>query len=523
NDGTPYFLTANHCLGSVNSWSFRFNWRSPNPSCGTTANSTNGTFNQTAAGAILRANNSNSDMALLEITDQAFFNGSPDVVWAGWDRSTTAVPSTVFGVHHPSGDIQKTCREDQSPTRTTNNFNGNPSTQMWRVADWDLGVTEPGSSGSPLFNQAGRIIGKLSGGAAACSGTNDNGGFDIYGRFGVSWDFSPGNSQQLKFWLDPAGTNPITLDRFPPLQVFNNDAQIVIQNVDNELCDETINPTLVLTNRGVQNLTSATITWELNNNGPQTINFTGNLATDQSTSFNIGPLNVNPSPGVQTLAASVTNPNGVPDENANNDSGLTTFELLPDFDTTTVTFNLLTDNFGDETSYELRDSSGSIVASGPPTPFADNTQFNISMPVVFDECYTFTIFDSFGDGICCSWGIGNYSLTTDNSTVIFSSNGSFGSAESTSFRVKQTLSIGDFDVNDFSVYPNPSANIFRVSFPSGIQQLDYTIYDITGRIISSGALNENDTPVDLSTQASGVYFIQFNVEGARISKKLIKL
>jgi lysyl endopeptidase len=112
NDGTPYFLTANHCGGGEAGWAFRFNWRSPNPSCGAFTNSTNGSFNQTVSGSILRAASSQSDSELVEITDASFFNNNPDVVWSGWNRSLSYVPTINFGVHHPSGDIQKTCRED---------------------------------------------------------------------------------------------------------------------------------------------------------------------------------------------------------------------------------------------------------------------------------------------------------------------------------------------------------------------------------------------------------------------------
>tara|TARA_Y100000815_G_scaffold180124_1_gene164103 strand:+ start:701 stop:2125 length:1425 start_codon:yes stop_codon:yes gene_type:complete len=226
NDGTPYFLTANHCGGGEGSWAFRFNWRSPNPSCGTTANSTNGAFNQTVSGAILRAASDESDMELVEITDPTFFNNNPDVVWAGWNRSTTQLPSVNFGVHHPSGDIQKTCRDDDGATRITTGFNGNGAAKMWRIADWDLGVTEGGSSGSGLFNENGHLIGMLSGGSAACAGINDNGGFDIYGRFGVAWDFGSSTSSRLKEWLDPSDSGVIELGIYPALETYDIDARV---------------------------------------------------------------------------------------------------------------------------------------------------------------------------------------------------------------------------------------------------------------------------------------------------------
>ena len=214
NDGTPYVLTANHCGGGEAGWAFRFNWRSPNPSCGTFANSTQGTF-QTVSGSVRRASSTRSDLKLVELTDTNFFNNNPDVVWAGWNRSTTQVPEINFGIHHPSGDIQKVCRDDGGAFRTTFPFGGDNNAQMWRINDWDLGVTEGGSSGSALFNEEGHVIGMLSGGSAACSGTNDNGGFDIYGRFGVAWDFGPFAGSRLKDWLDPGDTGVTTLDLFP--------------------------------------------------------------------------------------------------------------------------------------------------------------------------------------------------------------------------------------------------------------------------------------------------------------------
>ena len=80
NDGTLYFMTANHCGGGEAGWAFRFNWRSPNPSCGTFTNSTNGSFNQTVSGSILRASSSQSDMELVEITDASFASNTPDLV-----------------------------------------------------------------------------------------------------------------------------------------------------------------------------------------------------------------------------------------------------------------------------------------------------------------------------------------------------------------------------------------------------------------------------------------------------------
>ena len=55
-------------------------------------------------------------------TDTSFFNGNDELVFAGWNRSKTNVPNVNIGIHHPSGDIQKVCREDDGAFRTDGFF-----------------------------------------------------------------------------------------------------------------------------------------------------------------------------------------------------------------------------------------------------------------------------------------------------------------------------------------------------------------------------------------------------------------
>ncbi len=218
NDRAPYFLSANHCFvnndtGQTDNpatWAFRFNWISPNPSCGTTASSTDGDRSQqTTSGATILARNEKTDMLLVNID-----TGLPEewnLNWAGWDRSGN-VPRFVVGIHHPEGDIMKVCRESDPPTKSVISFNGEPQTEIWEIADWDIGVTERGSSGSTIFDPSGRIIGQLAGGGAACSGLDDNGLPDFYGRFDVSWDFGTTDATRLSNWLDPTNTGDFTAD-----------------------------------------------------------------------------------------------------------------------------------------------------------------------------------------------------------------------------------------------------------------------------------------------------------------------
>lgn len=213
-DKTPYLLTANHCLQNSDPslWSIRFNWISPNPICGEEGVSTDIQTNFTMSGAELRANNDTSDFALVEL-----FNHIPDswdISFAGWDNSDV-LPDFEVGIHHPNGDIMKICRDDSGAQKE--NANG---TDVWLIGGvsagtgngWEIGTTESGSSGSPLFDQNGRVIGQLYAGQSFCDGTSNNGEYDIYGRFGVSWDAGTTPSQRLKEWLDPLNTGQTTVE-----------------------------------------------------------------------------------------------------------------------------------------------------------------------------------------------------------------------------------------------------------------------------------------------------------------------
>ena len=195
-DLTPYFLTANHCLGGESTWIIMFNYQSP------TCANTDGPTNFTVQGTTLLANRSQSDFALLLLQETP--PESYNVHFAGWSAIDTA-PQEPVSIHHPSGDIKKiTFDDDQGISDGWTNNDGS----HWRIATWEDGTTEPGSSGSPLFDQNHRIVGQLHGGEANCS-NNVN---DYYGKVSMSWDAGSSASSRLMDWLDPDNTGAMVLD-----------------------------------------------------------------------------------------------------------------------------------------------------------------------------------------------------------------------------------------------------------------------------------------------------------------------
>jgi subtilisin-like proprotein convertase family protein len=212
NDLMPYFMTAEHCgIGAGNAASLVVYWNYENSWCRTPGSPESGqpgdgVLDQFNTGSFFRAEYDPSDMTLVLLDDD------PDPEWqvgfAGWDRGTHDAPSAV-AIHHPNTDEKRISFEFDPTTTTSYLGDGQPGDGTHvRVEDWDIGTTEPGSSGSPLFDQNHRVIGQLHGGYAAC-GNDDP---DWYGRFSLSWTGGGSPSSRLSDWLDTAGTGATVVD-----------------------------------------------------------------------------------------------------------------------------------------------------------------------------------------------------------------------------------------------------------------------------------------------------------------------
>lgn len=211
NDQRPYFMTANHCgIGGGNAASLVVYWNYETSLCG---GAPDGQLAQFSTGSLFRASWSASDFTLVELDDP--LDPAFGLTFAGWDRSGADVAGAI-AIHHPSTD-EKRISFEYEPTSTTSYLSdavpGN-GTHV-RVDDWDVGTTEGGSSGSPLFDPDHRVIGQLHGGFAACG--NDSA--DWYGKLSVSWTGGGTPSTRLSDWLDPLGTGAVTLGTLGNLSI----------------------------------------------------------------------------------------------------------------------------------------------------------------------------------------------------------------------------------------------------------------------------------------------------------------
>lgn len=195
-DGTPYLLTAYHCINSekkAQSSVFLFNYESPY--CGTI----DADVSRSLSGSSLKASFDSLDFALvkLNVLPPAYYR----TYLAGWNHRNLA-PINSVSIHHPLGDIKKVA-VDKDAAETSKFSNTYLPLGFWKINRWDSGVTENGSSGGPLFDQNHQLIGTLTGGAATCTlPTND-----YFAKFALAWDYRQESSKQLKYWLDPISSN----------------------------------------------------------------------------------------------------------------------------------------------------------------------------------------------------------------------------------------------------------------------------------------------------------------------------
>ncbi|HLV41455.1 MAG TPA: T9SS type A sorting domain-containing protein [Brumimicrobium sp.] len=527
-DGTPYVLTANHCYdNNLASWVFRFNWQSS--TCG---NPPSTPTYRALSGSSLRARRIKSDFLLLEITGGLTIDdkvpATHNPYFSGWDRGKYA-PTSTFGIHHPSGDIKKISFDDDpaiASTFTSGSVTSDPE-GTWKVS-WDRNTTtEGGSSGSPLFNSNGVIIGQLWGGDAGCSNTTY--GEDFYGSVYSSWNpTGSSNSGQLEHWLDPAGIGNSTIVGYDPYAT-PLALDVTVSNLSGHKgasCLPGFIPEILIHNSGATEITSLKVNYTYNGAATQTLNWTGSLI---SNGYETIPLPwMSSQNGSNEISVELSDPNGLIDDDMSDN--LIEYTYNATIDGASVLFKFYMGCFPDENSWELKDNVGNILYSGGNYPSPTNSNFldekDFCLP---NGCYTLTLKDSHGDGVYSSNQVGcNYdgrmslTQTADNTLLasLTTAEANFGSSKSFSFCINNaSVSLNEME-NKVSIYPNPSKGIFNIAMDfSGTKEI--TLTNIAGKVVGSYKVTDNFFQINESQLSNGIYVLTISNENNRVTRKLI--
>ncbi len=208
NNGKPYLLTANHCLPTdyeARTAIYYFNYESP------TCKGPDGDLSQSISGSEILATTYELDFCLVKLSKPPPMTYQP--YFSGWDVTTDA-PTKSVCIHHPLGDVKKiSFYNDVAVTGDFVYLYDFDDNTHWFIENWHNGITQGGSSGSPLYNQDHRIVGDLTGGSTVANCTSADA---YFAKISHSWADYPMTTVQLKYWLDPDYTGITYLDGYDP-------------------------------------------------------------------------------------------------------------------------------------------------------------------------------------------------------------------------------------------------------------------------------------------------------------------
>ncbi len=292
-------------------------------------------------------------------------------------------------------------------------------------------------------------------------------------------------------------------------------------------CASTYNRIITIENRGTTTLTAVSINYKLDNGPAATYLWTGNLPQYETANIDLG--SVTTTTGAHIFQADIVSLNGQTDIYTANNTLTKAFTQDSKLSVATpkVTLDLQCDPYGSETTWTLKNSSGLLIYSGGPYTDSGsgplNTVDNFIFTLESGECYTFTINDSYGDGIANNTKKGSYTLK-DNNGLIITTGADFGYGESKALSIA-TLAAQAFENSEgIYAYPNPVKEILNVKVSSRFGlPTSLTITSILGQTVyTKKVLSKADLHINTSTLSNGVYFITVLNDNAKKTLRFIK-
>ena len=338
--------------------------------------------------------------------------------------------------------------------------------------------------------------------------------------FTMNQDWDPAHCEVVAFIQDIntkealQGTK-MALSEFPTGNSY--DAGITgIYQVPVLLCDDSFAPLVSIGNYGAETLTSLDIAYQVNSNTAQTYSWTGSLDYLEFTQVILGEMN----PAItsnNTLTVELENPNGEPDQYPQNNSLTFQFESAG-YEEAPIYLVLKTDEYPEETTWELTDNSGNILYSGGPYTQPNNNVFETFDDLDIWDCYHFIIYDAGGDGLT---GSGLFKLA-DASQQFFAQGKDFGPVMEIQFN-SGTTGLDEEKGTITEVYPNPFTNRLVIECADRIcTDISVSLFNGTGQMITRSQAEEGRIVLDTERLPTGIYNLKIVSNGKRICRKVLK-
>jgi len=286
-------------------------------------------------------------------------------------------------------------------------------------------------------------------------------------------------------------------------------------------CEGAYTPAVKIQNNGTSALTAATVTISQGATVVSTGTYTGSLST-----YGVATVTCTPIAAFTggSLSVVVTTAN---DASAANNTVSANIATAGSAVSQFVVVNITTDAYGSETTWKIKNNAGTVVAQGGPwtdlTAAGQTVQAPVQVALTPSMCYTFEILDGYGDGICCSYGNGAYSVKDAAGTTLVSG-AEFSDIEIGAFKTG-VLGINELDVVSFNVFPNPATDVVNVVFEANNSDYEVAIMDLQGRVVSS----QNHTSLSgtqtitfpIADVAKGSYIVSITSNGVSTSKNVV--
>ena len=571
----PYFLTALHCgvstsAANMTQWKFYFRYESPN--C--TNPSTPGTLDDYfITGCVRKADSADnggdtgSDFLLVQLgsatnesaTITTLKSTNFNAYWNGWNANNTATTGGT-GIHHPAGDIKKI--STFTGTTLSNSWGGSVQNTHWRFS-WTAnanghGVTEGGSSGSPLFNNSqGYIVGTLTGGSSYCNAQTSP---DMYGKMSYHWTSNgTTTAKQLKPWLDPTNSGALTLaGSFDPCT-----PTTPVAPVANFVANQTnIAPATTVSFTDQSTGVPTSWAWSI---APATgwAYAGGTTASSQNPQVTFNTV------GQYTVTLTASNAQGSDAETKTNYIivAQSTGPCTPSITSTcdeyiqNVTLNTINNTTACTTGgYAAYLNSSTTLSKGMQytvtvTPAIMNstspayTNDEIAVWIDFNNDFTFSSAERVGYVLVATGWSNQFTFTVPTTAItgavrmrvrisysVVAENGApidpcevatYGETEDYTVNIVQGGNVGLSEINsdNISIYPNPTSGEIFVD----LGNIDNTfnqiqLLDLTGRVISTYSTDKDIKLYTLSTGSlsNGIYTVKIVGKEGSITKKIIK-
>ena len=291
----------------------------------------------------------------------------------------------------------------------------------------------------------------------------------------------------------------------------NSDAgisSIISPNNSTLECTSPVTPIVVLTNYGNTNLNTVTIKYSLNSGNNLYYSWNGLLLTNDSDTIALPSITASGTSHFITVSAQM--PNNSTDINASNDEFTETFNSI---DGEKIKINIKTDNYANETSWQLVSENNDVILTG------DSLENNILYEkeiCLSSGCYKFIINDSYGDGFCCDFGNGFYQIYNSANNSSLASNSYFQFTDTSFFCIGMS-GIDDLS-EDFQIFPNPTCNEIMINNTQEKVLLINIIDNLGNTVLSKKIKNEK---LNISHLKNGIYHLIIKTEHKEIIKKLV--